>query len=492
MRVRCPLPIRGPRAAPRALQPAHRPADTVRMRITVLAGGIGAARFLRGLLAAAPDATDHRHRQHRRRHHPVRPARLPRPGLGDVHARRRHQRGAGLGPRGRDVHRIGDELAAYGAGPSWFTLGDLDFATHILPQPAARGGQAAVRGHPRAVRALAARRPAAADVRRPGRDPGQGSKDSADPLPGVVGPAARGRPGGGDHPGRRRRRPRPRPACSRRSRTRTSCSSRRPTRWCPSARSWPCPASGPPSQAKTVVGVSGIIGGAPVRGMADACLAAIGVETSAAAVAAHYGADAHRRLAGRRAGQGGGRRPGAGRHRGPRAAAVHARRPVVRRDRPGRHRPREGTRDDQGTDPPGPAVPAAPVQHLPCRSSASPGYPRSSPGDDLAGLIADAALAAGGPGLRDGDILVVTSKVVSKAEGRVAAMTREDAIAAETVRVVARRGDDDDLADQARVRDGRRRGGRVQHRPRHRRAAAGRPRRVGAAAAQGAARPARA
>ena len=42
--------------------------------------------------------------------------------------------------------------------------------------------------------------------------------------------------------------------------------------------------------AKTVVGVSGIIGGAPVRGMADACLAAIGVETTAAAVAAHYGA----------------------------------------------------------------------------------------------------------------------------------------------------------------------------------------------------------
>ncbi len=39
-----------------------------------------------------------------------------------------------------------------------------------------------------------------------------------------------------------------------------------------------------------VVGLSPIIGAAPVRGMADACLAAIGVETSAAAVAAHYGA----------------------------------------------------------------------------------------------------------------------------------------------------------------------------------------------------------
>lgn len=39
-----------------------------------------------------------------------------------------------------------------------------------------------------------------------------------------------------------------------------------------------------------IVGVSGIIGGRVVRGMADVCLAAIGVETSAAAVAAHYGA----------------------------------------------------------------------------------------------------------------------------------------------------------------------------------------------------------
>ncbi|MCR2813259.1 2-phospho-L-lactate transferase [Microbacterium sp. zg.Y1090] len=39
-----------------------------------------------------------------------------------------------------------------------------------------------------------------------------------------------------------------------------------------------------------VVGVSPIIGGAVVRGMADVCLTAIGVETSAAAVAAHYGA----------------------------------------------------------------------------------------------------------------------------------------------------------------------------------------------------------
>lgn len=38
-----------------------------------------------------------------------------------------------------------------------------------------------------------------------------------------------------------------------------------------------------------VVGVSPIVAGAPVRGMADACLSAIGVATSAAAVAGHYG-----------------------------------------------------------------------------------------------------------------------------------------------------------------------------------------------------------
>jgi LPPG:FO 2-phospho-L-lactate transferase len=44
--------------------------------------------------------------------------------------------------------------------------------------------------------------------------------------------------------------------------------------------------------AAPVIGVSPIIGGAVVRGMADACLNAIGVETSAEAVARHYGARA--------------------------------------------------------------------------------------------------------------------------------------------------------------------------------------------------------
>lgn len=38
-----------------------------------------------------------------------------------------------------------------------------------------------------------------------------------------------------------------------------------------------------------VVGLSPIVGGSPVRGMADKVLAAVGVESSAAAVAEHYG-----------------------------------------------------------------------------------------------------------------------------------------------------------------------------------------------------------
>ena len=63
------------------------------------------------------------------------------------------------------------------------------------------------------------------------------------------------------------------------------------------------------------------------------------------------------------------------------------------------------------------------------------GFPEVEAGTDLAGLIADAA-----PGLADGDIVVVTSKIVSKAEGRVIESDRERAIDAETIRVVARRG----------------------------------------------------
>ena len=70
------------------------------------------------------------------------------------------------------------------------------------------------------------------------------------------------------------------------------------------------------------------------------------------------------------------------------------------------------------------------------------GLPDVRPGDDLAALVASAVA------LHDDDVVVVTSKVVSKAEGRLVPVppgrsreqVRLDAVDAETVRVVARRG----------------------------------------------------
>lgn len=67
------------------------------------------------------------------------------------------------------------------------------------------------------------------------------------------------------------------------------------------------------------------------------------------------------------------------------------------------------------------------------------GMPEVRAGDDLTELIVN-AIDDAQDSLEDGDILVVTSKIVSKAEGRIVrAEDREDAITAETVRIVATR-----------------------------------------------------
>jgi coenzyme F420-0:L-glutamate ligase/coenzyme F420-1:gamma-L-glutamate ligase len=80
-----------------------------------------------------------------------------------------------------------------------------------------------------------------------------------------------------------------------------------------------------------------------------------------------------------------------------------------------------------------PTPPTAPAgATLTCTAVAGVG--EVVPGDDLAELLLARA------GLQDGDLLVVTSKVVSKAEGRVATGERADHLATETARVVARRG----------------------------------------------------
>jgi LPPG:FO 2-phospho-L-lactate transferase len=263
---------------------------TLGMRITVLAGGVGAARFLRGLKRAAPDAeitvignTGDDITLFGLRVCPDLDTVMYTLGGGI-----NEQQGWG---RAEETFSVRAELAAYGASPDWFSLGDRDFATHILRSQLLASGQplSAVtevlcqRWRP-GVRLLPmsddpvethvvlregdgrpavhfqewwvrmrAETPAAAII-------AAGAADAA-PAPGVL----------------------------------EAIGDADVVLFPPSnpvvsiGTILAVPGIRAAVAAKTVVGVSPIIGGAPVRGMADACLAAIGVETSAAAVAAHYG-----------------------------------------------------------------------------------------------------------------------------------------------------------------------------------------------------------
>jgi LPPG:FO 2-phospho-L-lactate transferase len=260
------------------------------MRITVLAGGVGAARFLLGLRQAAPDAeitvignTGDDITLFGLRVCPDLDTVMYTLG-GGINA----QQGWG---RAEETFSIRAELAAYGASPDWFMLGDRDFATHILRsqllgagQPLSavtevlcRRWQPGIRllpmsddpiethvvltdsGQRRVIHfqewwvRLHAETPAAAIT-------ALGAEEAA-PAPGVLDAI-----GAADVV----LFPPSNPVVS-------------------IGTILAVPGIRAAVAAKTVVGVSPIIGGAPVRGMADACLAAIGVETSAAAVGAHYG-----------------------------------------------------------------------------------------------------------------------------------------------------------------------------------------------------------
>ncbi len=100
------------------------------MRITLLAGGIGAARFITGLRLAAPEAeiTVIGNTADDIWLFGLKIC----PDLDTV----MYTLGEGIDAekgwgREHESWRIKDELAAYGAQPQWFGLGDLDFATHI-------------------------------------------------------------------------------------------------------------------------------------------------------------------------------------------------------------------------------------------------------------------------------------------------------------------------------------------------------------------------
>jgi len=261
------------------------------MRITVLAGGVGAARFLRGLKAAAPGAeiTVIGNTGDDITLFGLRVC----PDLDTV----MYTLGGGISEeqgwgRADETFRIRDELAAYGAGPSWFTLGDRDFATHIVRSQLLAAGKPLSE----VTRLLCARwqpgvqlLPMSDDTIETHVliDDGQRSvvhfqewwvrlhaavpavaitaqgADSATPAAGVLAAIA-----DADFV----LFPPSNPVVS-------------------IGTILAVPGIRAAAAAKTVVGVSPIIGGAPVRGMADACLSAIGVRTSAVAVAAHYGAD---------------------------------------------------------------------------------------------------------------------------------------------------------------------------------------------------------
>jgi coenzyme F420-0:L-glutamate ligase/coenzyme F420-1:gamma-L-glutamate ligase len=75
------------------------------------------------------------------------------------------------------------------------------------------------------------------------------------------------------------------------------------------------------------------------------------------------------------------------------------------------------------------------------------GIPEITVGADLAGLIAEAATSGDDTELADGDIVVVTQKIVSKAEDRLVPVDPDDPLShkplveQESVRILRRRGD---------------------------------------------------
>jgi LPPG:FO 2-phospho-L-lactate transferase len=264
------------------------------MRITVLAGGVGGARFLRGLRAAAPDAEVtvigntgdditlfglH-----------------VSPDLDTV----MYTLGGGISEeqgwgRAGETHTVLHELAAYRAGPDWFSLGDRDFATHIARTSMLRAG-----------RPLSAVTRTLCERWRPGVTLLPMTDDRVETR---VALAVQGEGEGGGIVHFQEWWVRLHAAAPAAEIMFTGAAAAAPAPGVLDAIAAADCVLLPPSnpvvsigailavpgiaeavRAKTVVGVSPIIGGAPVRGMADACLAAIGVETTAAAVAAHYGA----------------------------------------------------------------------------------------------------------------------------------------------------------------------------------------------------------
>src|SRR5215471_10332655 len=262
------------------------------MRITVLAGGVGAAKFLRGLRAAVPDADitvigntgDD-----------FTPFGLHvSPDLDTV----MYTLGGGINEDqgwGRDgeTRVVLSELTAYGAGPGWFGLGDKDIATHILRTELLAQGCTLSE----ATRRLCDRWQPGVTLLPMSDDPVRTHVTVDEDgrlqelhfqewwvrLHAAV-PAVRI-----EAVGAAQARPAPGVLEAITAADFVLFPPSNPVVSIGVILAVPGIAAAVGQQ--TVIGVSPIIGGAPVRGMADACLTAIGVPTTAAAVAAHYGPD---------------------------------------------------------------------------------------------------------------------------------------------------------------------------------------------------------
>ncbi|KAB2351528.1 2-phospho-L-lactate transferase [Actinomadura rudentiformis] len=273
------------------------------MRIVALAGGIGGARFLRGLQAAAPAAeiTVIGNTGDDITLFGLRVC----PDLDTV----MYTLGGGINEaqgwgRTDESFTVKEELLEYGVGPSWFGLGDRDFATHIVRT------QMLAAGYP-----LSAVTEALCDRWQPGVRLIPMTDDQVETHV-VIDELDTGRSDGAGWSGAKRRRAihfqewwvRLRASIPAESIALVGAEDAKPAPGVLEAIEAADVVLFPPSNpvvsigtilsvpgvraavaAKTVVGVSPIIGGAPVRGMADACLTAIGVETSAQAVAELYG-----------------------------------------------------------------------------------------------------------------------------------------------------------------------------------------------------------
>ena len=271
------------------------------MRITVLAGGIGGARFTRGLLHhLRSTGVDAEVTVIGNTGDDIRLFGLQIcPDLDTV----MYTLGGGISEergwgRADETFAIKDELAAYGVRPDWFGLGDRDTATHLVRT------QMLGAGYP-----LSAVTAALCERWQPGVQLLPMSDDRLETHVVVD----------GDEPGTRKAihfqewwirhragipahgfalvgvddaRPAPGVLEAIRDADVVLLPPSNPVVSVGTILQVPGVRDAVSSTAAPVVGVSPIVGGAPVRGMADACLTAIGVETSAAAVARHYGARA--------------------------------------------------------------------------------------------------------------------------------------------------------------------------------------------------------